>query len=416
MPAQAELYRVVEAKLQAVVSERVRVTTLRRLALLTTGLLAAKSSAMGPLASGLWEVGASTARVASIERRLRRSLNDRGLTAKRCYAPAARTMIGWSGLVARQRPVVLALDESSQDERVHLLRVSLTYWGTGVPLAWAIWPQNEAMEAGAYWQHLDAVLEQVAALLPPGLTVIMTADRAFDIAPFIDRIAARGWHWVVRLKVEGSHRFRDRLGREQALKTLLHRVIPIPGRRWKARGQLFKGAGWRDASIIATWAPGAKERLVVLTDLPPTWEPLRVYDRRFWIEAGFRSDKTTGWQWEACRITALTRIERLLVAMAWATLLVICLGLQEARSRLQAVAQPAPAPSRATRPTRPPAIPQPSRHSLFTLGLSLARRWLARTAVPIVRWRLTHLSSLSWNARWLQAQAYQFVFPRTVRL
>src|SRR6188474_2354842 len=134
------------------------------------------------------------------------------------------------------------------------------------------------------------------------------------------------------------------------------------------------------------------------------------------IEAGFRSDKTTGWQWEACRITALTRIERLLVAMAWATLLVICLGLQEARSRLQAVAQPAPAPSRATRPTRPPAIPQPSRHSLFTLGLSLARRWLARTAVPIVRWRLTHLSSLSWNARWLQAQAYQFVFPRTVRL
>ena len=102
--------------------------------------------------------------------------------------------------------------------------------------------------------------------------------------------------------------------------------------------------------------------------------------------------------------------------MAWATLLVICLGLHEARSRLQAVARPAPAPSRATRSTRPPAIPQPARHSLCTLGLSLARRWLARTAVPIVRWRLTHRSSLSWNARWLQAQAYQFVFPRPVRL
>ena len=121
-----------------------------------------------------------------------------------------------------------------------------------------------------------------AALLRPGGTDDDRQVRAGGPA------AARGWHWVVRLTGAGSHRFRDHLGREPALKTLLDRVVPTPGRRGKARGQLFKGAGWRDASIIATWAPGATERLVVLTDLPPTWEPLRVYDRRFWIEAGTR--------------------------------------------------------------------------------------------------------------------------------
>lgn len=415
MSAKDGLYQVVAERIEAATAgQGVRITTVRRLALLTTGLLAAKSSAVGQLASGLWETGVSTAQVESIERRLRRSLNDQQLTAETCYAPAVRTMIAWSGLIEQQQPAILALDESSQEERVHLLRVSLTYWGTAVPLAWAIWPQNVALEEGEYWRRLDAVLEQVAALLPAGLTVIMTADRAFDIAPFVDRIAARGWHWVVRLKVAGAHRFRDHLGREHALKEVVHRVVPTPGRRWKARGQLFKGAGWRDASVVATWAPGAKERLVVLTDLPPTWEPLRLYDRRFWIEPGFRSDKAKGWQWEACQVTDLARMARLLVAMAWATLLVLCLGLQEARARLHARSQPtAAAPHRAS--SSPPK-PQPARHSLFTLGLRLARRWLACTAVPPVRWRLTHLSAPSWNARWRQVQAYFFVFPQTVRL
>ena len=106
MSADAGLYQEIEGRIEeAVRGQGVRLSTVRRLALLTTGLVAAKRSAMGPLASGVWEVGASTARVASIERRLRRSLNDRGLTAQRCYAPAARTMLGRSGLVARPRPV-----------------------------------------------------------------------------------------------------------------------------------------------------------------------------------------------------------------------------------------------------------------------------------------------------------------------
>ena len=65
MPAQAELYRVVEAQLQAVISAGVRVTTVRRLALLVTGLVAAKSSVVSQMAAGLWEVGVSLAQVTS---------------------------------------------------------------------------------------------------------------------------------------------------------------------------------------------------------------------------------------------------------------------------------------------------------------------------------------------------------------
>jgi len=413
MTAPEELYPAVVAKLQEVTAgQGVRITAVRRLALVITGLLAAKSSVVSQMATGLWEHGVSTAQVPSIARRLRRCLHDSKLTYASWYAPAARTLINWAGLQRRGKPVILALDESSQADRVHLLRVSLTYWGLAIPLAWEIWPQNVALEAGEYWRRVDTVLTQVAAVLPDGLAVIMTADRAFDIAPFIDRLTARGWHWVVRLKVEGAHRFTDRLGREQGLKGLIHQHVAAPGQRWKARGRIFKDAGWRDASLVAVWAPGAKERLAVITDLPPRWEVLRYYDRRFWIEPGFRIDKSSGWQWEASQVTDLDHAERLLVAMAWATLFVLCLGLTEARTRLHSVAV-----TTATRPAhRRPPKPTHARESLFTLGLRLARRWLARAAPPPpFRWLLTHLSAPAWNTRWYRAQSLRLLFAQTVR-
>ena len=412
MPAQRELYREVEGKLQAEVGAGVRITTVRRLALLVTGLVAAKSSVVSQMAVGLWETGVSLVQVESIARRLRRSLNDRHLTASTCYEPAVRTLLDWEGLRRRGKPAILALDESSQDERVHLLRVSLTYWGTAIPLAWEIWPQNTPLEAGEYWRRMDAVLDRVAALLPAGLDVIVTADRAFDIPPFVTRVAARGWHWVIRLKAEGANRFLDHQGREHGLKDLVHRYVAAPGQRWKARGRIFKGAGWCAASIVAVWAPGAKERLVVITDLPPRWEVVAHYDRRFWIEAGFRTDKASGWQWEACQVTDLEHHARLLLAMAWATLVVLCLGLADARialARVSALLSAHPASRRS------PPKPQHARASLFTLGLRLARRWLARTAAPPFRWLLSHLSATSWNTRWYRAQSRRFLFAHTVR-
>lgn len=407
MTAQGTLYQAVEAKLQEVVSgERVRITAVRRLALVITGLVAGKSSVVSQMAVGLWEQGVSTVQVASIARRLRRGLHDTRVQASTWYQPAVRQVVDWGRLRQRGKAVVLALDESSQEERLHLLRMSLTYWGKALPLAWRLWPQNTPLAAGAYWDHIDGVLEETAATVPADLDVVVTADRAYDIPPFIDRVAARGWHWVVRLKANGAGKFRDHQGREQDLARLIRRYVAAPGQRWKTRGAIFKKAGWRTVSLVAVWAPGAKEPLVVLTDLPPRWEVLRLYDRRFWIEPGFRTDKSAGWHWEDSQLTDQDTVERLLVAMAWATLLVLALGAHQAQLLLARLA--------AAPPTRRPRVPQHARESLFALGLRFARRWLADPTFP-TRWSLTHLDAPAWNTRWIHAQIQQALFPQTVR-
>ncbi len=302
------------------------------------------------------------------------------------------------------QPVVLVVDESSKGDAVHLFRVSLPYRGGSLPLAWAVWAQNEPLPAGAYWERVDAVLAQVARPLPPGPEVVVLADRAYDVPAFADRLAAYGWHWVVRGKARGAMRFRDQRGQEHAIRELVGRHLPAPGRRWKGRGRVFKDAGWRAASVVGLWGRGQEEPLVVLTDLPARWAVLRLYRRRCWIEPGFRNDKTRGWRWEDSQIRDLAHQERLLLALAWASLVALCLGAAAADARLAARR------ARRARPRRP----EHARESLFTLGLGRARQRLYRPGTVALRWHLPALLAESWTAQWQRAQGF-FAHFATVR-
>ena len=101
--------------------------------------------------------------------------------------------------------------------------------------------------------------------------------------------------------------------------------------------------------------------------------------------------------------------------MAWASLLTLCLGLEEAQRRLVAQATRA---ARALQAGRRPAKPQPARESLFTLGLRRTRHWLYPRPDPPkhpLPWRLPLADLLTWDRLWYHHQAYAFLFGPTVR-
>lgn len=391
-----------------------RKSAVTRLALLVTGIMGARSCVIGQIAGELADLELTNAsEAAHIERRLRRTLRDGRLRPETCYEPVLRSVIDWFTPLSQERQVTLIVDESSQDERVHLFRISLAYWGTALPLVWAVWPQNQTQTQGSYWTHVDTVLRRVAALLPRGLEVVVVADRDYDIPPFIDRIAAWGWHWLVRCKAHSSLRLRDRHGHEASVAVVMAHVLPHPDTRWKGRRSVFKRAGWRTANLVAVWARGYKEPLVTLSDLPGRWEVHGLYDARFWIEPSFRTDKSRGWQWEANHVAQIERQQVLLTAMAWATLLTLCLGRADAQVHLQRHVRRAH--QRVDR-QRPPATPQPARASLFTLGWHRAHRWLYQHVFAPVRWLLDDITAPSWNHQCQQSQAHLFLFLQTVRL
>jgi DDE family transposase len=414
MPTQDGLYQDVVRRIQAASrSSGLRKTAVARMALLVTGMMAAQSCVIARMAAALDVAGVTRATdPASIERRLRRALDDERLADWGSYATAVRDVVDWFTLLGGEHCLVVIVDESSQAEHVHLLRLSLAYWGSSLPLAWELWPPNVCQAPGAYWRAMERVLDRVASLLPRGLEVVVVADRAYDIPPFVDRISARGWHWVVRCKAAGTLRVRDRPGHDQALRDVLARTLDRPGRRWKARALVFKDAGWRDASIVAVWAPDHDEPLVTLADLPCRWDLHAYFDQRFWTEPGFRNDKAAGWDWEHSQVRDRAHQAVLVGAMAWASLVTLCLGRAVAEEHL---AQQESRAQRRHARGRAPAHPQHARASLFRLGLHRAHCWLVGRIVPPIRWVLDAVTSISWNQRWIQAQIHLVLLYQTVR-
>ena len=176
MPASVPLYHEVFQRVRTLTApQALRRTAVTRLSLLITGLIAAQSAVLARIAAELDALDLTAAtEVASIERRLRRTLNDARLLPATCYHAELRRTLDWRRLLQGSRRVVLAVDDSSNADRLHLFRLSLVYWGGALPLAWAVWEQNAAQPPGHYWAQVDAVLAQVTALLPPGLTVVVT--------------------------------------------------------------------------------------------------------------------------------------------------------------------------------------------------------------------------------------------------
>jgi hypothetical protein len=405
MSAPWSFYQTLFQRCAALLAPTVRRATIRRLTLLTSGIIAAQSTVLARVAAELDVLALTAARSpAHIERTLRRTLNDPHLHPATCYTPLLRALLDWSALLAGRREVVLAVDDSTKTDQIHLLRLSLSYWGGSLPLAWAVWPQNVAQPEGFYWTQMDQIFGQVAALLPPGLPVIVVADRAFAVPNFLDRCTAQGWHFVVRVATTGSHRYRDAAGQEQELRAAVAQHLGAPGTHWQATGWLFKDAGWRAVQLAGMWRAGEQECLLVLSDLPLRRDGLGEYARRFWIEPGFRNDKSAGWQWERSQVVGVAHHARLLVAMALASLVVLSVGVAAARAQLDAEAQRRQAGCRSK--------PQPARWSVFTQGMRGVRRWLYGTTAAVVPWGLPALDAPSWQQQW---QACQTGAPGSAR-
>jgi hypothetical protein len=139
---------------------------------------------------------------------------------------------------------------------------------------------------------------------------------------------------------------------------------------------------------------------------------LERYERRFWTEAGFRTDKSRGWQWETCQVRELSHHAVQLLVLAIACLLVLCVRAEEAARRIDRLTQ---SPPRRNGPHWHTAKPQPARESLFTVGIRQIRRGLYATTRCRRRWHSPDLAAPSWIAQWRSLQSHRFVFPPPVR-
>jgi hypothetical protein len=351
----------------------------RRLVFCLLGILLAGTLVLRRIASTYAQVCLASPSAPSHERRLRRSLDDPHLTWEQTYTRAVRRILQRP----RSGPWWVLVDETGHTDRYRVLVAALFYRGRAVPLAWLSWPAQQPLTT-SYWTLCGQLLDRVATVLPDG-PVVVVGDRAFGCPAFIDQVAAHGWDWLVR--VQGQTRYQASDGTTVALRD----VLPTDGGMWQGRGQVFKKEGWRAASAVAYWRRGLREPLLLASSCPVGWHLVREYRRRSAIEALFRDWKSRGWQWEASQVRRPAHWEVLLVLLAWATLITLCLGEAAAQ---QVLTQ---APQRGQR------RPWAARDSLFRLGRAEWWRRLWQDDRTPIRWELAHADAPNWSTECWQA-------------
>jgi hypothetical protein len=405
----------------------------KRLAAIISGLIASDKATVGELTTALDALAISQAKGESIARRLQRTLQDARLSPSLLpliFRPLLPELLSGHLLAHttnRGAPafhhnrfvgVVIILDESSQEDDVHLLVAGLPIGGIVLPLAIRTWPQNVPMPEGEYWTQVGGLLQEIQDVLPPELRdhVLLIADRAYGVPRMLDILDALGWNWLLRVQGQAQVRLHD--GTCCPLRTLVSK----PGRQWSSgfsprRGgvgvspgcaaeeweseatEVFKTAGWKRSQVVAMWAEGQAEPWLLLTSLAATLARVAEYAQRWAIERLFLSWKSHGWNIEASGIRDAKRLGRLLTGIVIATLWRLAMGLPRALDHL---ADLAARKGKLLGQLRLPGFSAPPRpwaakYSLLTWGAKIARTTSLKTRTPALCWRLPLWEGHTWN-------------------
>ena len=231
--------------------------------------------------------------------------------------------------------------------------------------------------------------------------MVVVADRAYALPALVDRLQGYGWHWVLRVGTRGAHRWQAAHGGEQALAAVVTQHLPHPGTRWRTTGAFGKKAGWRTAHLVGVWGRGAREPLVVLTDLPPRWAVLG----RMVAASGSKpaSGPTSAWAGSGkparCAISTTSRC--------------CCWGWR-GPVWWRCVWGPRRLPSSWRRCAVRPGPRMPAR-ACASRGILAIRHWLYQGRAAPMPWVLPEPDGPSWTAQWSAAQSRAFIFHVPVR-
>jgi hypothetical protein len=311
MPPRLELLHDWTEQLTRVLA-RERVTQVRPLALFALGMIWSGRVALRAVAAALPLPVAD----ASSERRLHRWLRNGRVRVDRLWGGLLPSL-----LASRAgQEVLLVLDPTPHNGDATILVLGLVCRRRTLPVAWRVLPQQTP------WPQpqigvLRAMCAEVAAALPPGCAVTVMGDRALPSAEVIDACRELGWHALFRLSADARQGYAVRLA--DGTVCPLWDLVTGPGQRWQGSVELFKAAGWRKAEVTIRWRRGQPEPWLLLSTRPGGAARVREYRRRAHAEATYADCKRRGWDLEASRVTALDRLDRLLLvahlALWWST-------------------------------------------------------------------------------------------------
>lgn len=358
------------SRLMQTVQPLVNVSHIKQLAnwmWITVGILQANAVALSQIATFIPGEAKAESRVTMI----RRWLMNFQVDIWAFYRPILEQVLrGWQAA-----KVYVVLDGVMVfGDRWQIFRLSLVHGCRAVPLVWTVIPGKGVTRV----ERLEAMLARAAEFLQPRVTqVVFLADRGFRDCDWAKVCLKLGWDYAIRVMTNTDVTLSD--GRQQRIDELKVR----PGQRRYFANVWLTQAAKLCTQLTLTCTTGddkhASELLAIVSSQPAGPARLRDYAQRMSIEQSFRDDKSGGFDLAHTRLQHADRLERLLLAVAIATLWCHELGEHVLSEGETARREIDPGPQREL--------------SLFQLGLRWLKRCLSTTIwrLPVFRARLSPL-------------------------
>jgi hypothetical protein len=289
-----------------------RITRIRNLAQLLTGIFQSKSVHLSQVATKI----VSDATLPSVTRRLSRFLDNPAVRVRDWYEPIARALLQ---SVAQSVGEIRLIADGTQVGFGHqLLMISVAYRRRALPIAWT-WVKATKGHSSALKQL--ALLSYVRRLIPAGLRVLLAGDSEFGAIPVLQQLETWSWFYVLRQKAN-------------------HQVKLSEQHAWQDFGQLVQKPGqsvWQDevpltlkyahpTNLLAYWHVGEAEPWLLATNLPHPRITLQVYKRRMWTEEMFGDLKGHGFDLASTHLQHVARLSRLTFAVVLVYVWLLSIG------------------------------------------------------------------------------------------
>lgn len=331
-----------------------RVTRLRNLAWLITGIFQSHSVHLSKIANKI----PGQARATSIVRRISRFLDNPAVRVRSWYEPIACVLL--ERVSQHQGDIRLIVDGSKVGFGHQLLIVSLAYRRRALPLAWT-WIKGSRGHSSSTAQL--ALLAYVRRLLPPASRVLLVGDSEFGAVAVLKQLDDWHWHYVLRQK--SSHLVQ--LASQITWQPFGSLISQMGQQVWLGSALLTQQWAY-SVNLLACWQMGEKEPWLLATNLPSLRLALAAYRRRMWIEEMFGDFKRHGFDLESTHLRHFRRLSRLTLAVALLYVWLVAYGSYLIKTGQRSL------------------VDRSDRRdlSLFRIGYDMIERRLARTlSIPV---------------------------------
>ncbi len=275
---------------------------------IVSGILQSRSVALSQIAVHLPMETKAEARIT----RIRRWLKNTRVNVWSLYRPILEHVLrDWQ----EQETVVILDGVMVFGDRLQIFRLSLEHGCRAIPLGWVVLEGKGLTQV----EKLESMLQQVADFLSSRVKrVVFLADRGFRDCDWASLCLELGWNYAIRLACNTYVTLED--GKQCAIEALGVQ----PGQCGYFQNVKVTQDEKLQGNLSVTWTEGKRgkkvEIVAVLSDRPAKKARLDEYALRMRIEESFRDDQSGGFDLEHTRLKDPARLERLLLAVAIATI------------------------------------------------------------------------------------------------